>query len=49
MENFLASTRGIQGTAETMRCPCEPMHLSIGRFEGPNEVQLNSWRRTVNI
>ena len=33
------------GTVQTVRWPCEPIVLSIGHFEDPTEVQLNSrWK-----
>ena len=38
-----ASTHGSQGTAQTVRWPCEPIILSIGNFEGQTEVQLRTW------
>ena len=38
-----------QGTAQTFRWSCKPIILSIGHFEGPNEVQLNSWWKTVSL
>ena len=40
---FLACTQGTQGNGETFRWPCEPIILSIGHFESPTKVQLNSW------
>ena len=43
MKEFSAGTRGSQGTPETVRWPCESITLSIGHFEIPTEVQLNSW------
>ena len=30
-------------TLQAVRWPCEPVILSIGHFEGPTEVELNSW------
>ena len=39
---FLASTQGTKGTPKTVRWPCERIILTIGLFEGPTEVQLNS-------
>ena len=44
-----ASTHGSQGTAQTVRWPCEPIILSIGHFEGQTEVKLSSWWRTVSL
>ena len=38
-----------QGTAQTFRWPCEPTILSIGHFESPTEVQLNSWWKTASL
>ena len=32
-----------QGTAQTFRWPCKPIILSIGHFQSPTELQLNSW------
>ena len=43
VKKFLASTHGTLGTLETVRWPCELIILSIGHFESPTEVQLNSW------
>ena len=43
MKEFLASTHGTQGIAQTVRWPWKQLILSIGHFEGPNEVQLDSW------
>ena len=43
VKEFLDSTHGIEGIAQTVRWPCEPIFLSIGHFEGSTEVQLNSW------
>ena len=40
---FLASSQGTHRTLQVVRWPCEPIILSIGHFEGPTEVQLNSW------
>ena len=40
---LLASTHGTQGAAQTVRCPCEPIILSIGHLESPTEAQLNNW------
>ena len=39
---FLDSAHCAQGIAQTIRWPCELIILSIGYFEGPTEVQLNS-------
>ena len=41
--DFLASSQGTHRTLQVVRWPCEPIILSIGHFEGPTEVQLNSW------
>ena len=49
MKEFLDSTHGIQAITETLRWPCEAIILSIRHFEGPTEVQLNSWGNTVSI
>ena len=35
--------RCTQGTILNVRAPCELIILSILHFEGPTEVQLNSW------
>ena len=43
VNEFLASKQGSLGTLETVRWPCEPIILSVGHFESPTEVQLNSW------
>ena len=40
---FLVNTDGTHETVETVRWPCKPIILWIGHFEGPPEVQLNSW------
>ena len=40
---FLAFTQGTYGTAQTARWPCKPIILSIGCFEDPTIVQMNSW------
>ena len=45
VKEFSDSTHGIQAIAETLRWPCEPIILSIGHFESPTEVQLNSWQK----
>ena len=42
---FLASTHGTQGIAQTVRWPWKPM--LIGVFEGPTEVQLKVGERLV--
>ena len=42
VKEFSANTHGTQGTAQTVRWPCEPIILLIKLFEGPIEVQLNS-------
>ena len=39
---FLADIDGTQGTFQSVRWPCETTILSIGHFESPTEVQLNS-------
>ena len=36
-------------TAQALRWSCEPIILSIGHFESPTEVQLNSWWKTVSL
>ena len=46
---FLACTHGSQGTALFVRWPWEPIILLIGHFEGPTEVQLNDWWKTVSL
>ena len=38
VKEFSDGTHGIQGIAETLRWPCEPIILPIGHFEGPTEV-----------
>ena len=43
VNEFLASKQGSLGTLETVTWPCEPIILSVGHFESPTEVQLNSW------
>ena len=40
---FLTSAQGTNRTLQSVRWPCEPIILSIGHFESPTEVQLNSW------
>ena len=49
MIDFFANTYGSLGIAQNVRWTCEPIILSIGRFEGPSKVQLNSWCKTVNV
>ena len=44
-----AGTHGTQGIAQTFRWPCELITLSIGHFEGPTEVQLNSWWKAASF
>ena len=41
--DFLDWTQGTQRTSWIVPWPCEPIILSIRNFEGPTEVQLNSW------
>ena len=48
MKEFLASTYGTLGALDNVRWPCEPIIFSIGHFESPTEVQLNSWRKTIS-
>ena len=43
VKEFSDHIHGIQKIAQTLRWSCEPIILSIGHFEGPTEVQLNSW------
>ena len=43
MKEFLACTHGTPGIAQTVKWPYEPMILLIRHFEGPTEVQLDSW------
>ena len=43
LKDFSDGRHGIQRITETLRRPCEPMILLIGHFDGPTEVQLNSW------
>ena len=43
MKEFLASTHGSQRAAQIVRWPREPIIFLIEHFEGPTEVQLNSW------
>ena len=43
VKDFSDSTHDVQGIAQTLRWSCEPIILLIGHFEGPTEVQLNSW------
>ena len=43
VKEFSGSTHSIQGIAQTLRWPCEPIILSIEHFEGRTELQLNSW------
>ena len=43
------STDAVQGIAQARRWPCEPIILSIGPFEGPTEVQLNSWQKPSSL
>ena len=40
---FLTNIDGTHGILQTDRWPCEPIILSIGNFDGPTGVQLNSW------
>ena len=46
---FLACTQGTQGIPENVGWPCETTILSIGHFEGPTEVQLNSWLKPASL
>ena len=39
----IVNTDDTHGTLKTVRWPCEPIISSIGHFEGPTDVQLNSW------
>ena len=43
VKEFSDSTYGIQEVAQTLIWSWESIILSIGYFEGPTEVQLNSW------
>ena len=49
MKEFSDSTYGIQEIAQTFIWSWESIILSIGYFEGPTEVQLNSWWKTVSL
>ena len=49
VKEFSDSTHGIQGIAQTLRWPCEPIILSIEHFEGPTEVQLNIRQKATNL
>ena len=40
---FLVNTDGTNGTLQIVRWPYKPIILSVGHFESPTEVQLNSW------
>ena len=40
--DFLASTHDTQGTLQTVIWSWESIIFSIGHFEGPTEVELNS-------
>ena len=37
------------GYAQTLTWSCEPIILLIGHFEGPTEVQLNSWWKSASL
>ena len=41
--SILVMSGGTKGTAQTVTWLCEAMFLPINHFEGPTEVQLNSW------
>ena len=49
VDEFSAGTHRTQGTAQSVRWPCELLVLWIGHFEGPTEVQLNSWRKGASL
>ena len=49
MREVSASTNGLQGIAQTVRWSCKPIILSIGRFESPTEVQLNSLQNASSL
>ena len=36
-------------TPQNVRCPCKPIILSIGLFEDPTEVPLNSWWKAASL
>ena len=36
-------------TPQNLRCPCKPIILSIGFFEGPTEVPMNSWWKAASL
>ena len=43
MMEILTSAQGTNITLQNVRGSCDPIILSIGDFENPTEVQLNSW------
>ena len=49
VKEFSDITHGIQGLAQTLGCPCEPIILSIGHFDSLTEVQLNSWQKASSL
>ena len=46
---FLANADGNQGNLQSVRWPCELIIFSIGHFEGPTEVQFNSWLKAASL
>ena len=46
---FLVNRDGTLGTLQTVKCPCKPIILSIGYFQAPTEVQLNSWKKASSL
>ena len=43
MMEILTSAQSTNRTLQNVRGSCDPIILSIGDFENPTEVQLNSW------
>ena len=46
---FLTNIDGTHGILQTDRWLCEPIILSIGNFDGPTGVQLNSWWKVASL
>ena len=49
LKEFSDNAHGIQKLPQILRWFCKPIILWIGQFEGPTEVQLNSWQKTSSL
>ena len=49
MMEFLASTHGTQEMTQTIRWNWKPIIFWLGQFEGPTEVQLDSWWKAASL